>query len=634
MALPNATLTLEQGNRYSWASPTTDVRALEYPSASPPRERRATSWFDVTQLRLRLDFTTAYTGILHVYTYDWDSNERRQTITVNDGTTSTTNPLTKTYNAGAWIHVPISVGAGGSVHITDDWVSGWPATIAGIFLGGAGTPPAPTPTPPPPPVPLPEYQGNWPGNVGVDGYALGAFNGPGTSDLVSLPNATLTLEQGNRYSWVSPTTDIRALVAPTGTERRATSWYDVTQLRLRLDFSTAYDGTLHVYTYDWDSNERRQTITVNDGTTTKSIPLVSTYNAGAWLHFPIHVGAGGSVLITDDWVSGWPATIAGIFLGGGAVVPPPTVPAAPVLTATAGVGQVGLAWTTPADGGSQISGYTVFRGTVSGTLSAYQTLGVVSSYTDTAVTNGTPYYYTVAARNGVGTGPQSAERSATPTAPPPTVPAAPVLTATAGVGKVDLGWTTPADGGSMISGYTIFRGTVSGTLSAYQTLGVTSAYSDTAVTAGTTYYYTVAAINGVGTGATVGRTLGDAAHRPRPAGPDRDRRRQPGRPVVDRTVEWRQRDHRVQGVSRHRVRHPEPLSDAGRRDHLHRHRRHRRDDLLLHGLSRQRRWGRRQIGRTIGHTHRATDRPRPTGPDRDGRRQPGRPVVDGTRQRR
>ena len=95
----------------------------------------------------------------------------------------------------------------------------------------------------------------------------------------------------------------------------------------------------------------------------------------------------------------------------------PTAPGAPTLTsATAGNASVALSWSAPAfDGGSPITGYQVRRGTTSGGESELITLGVQTSYTDTGVTNGTTYYYQVAAINAVGTGTASNERSATPT---------------------------------------------------------------------------------------------------------------------------------------------------------------------------------------------------------------------------
>ena len=75
-----------------------------------------------------------------------------------------------------------------------------------------------------------------------------------------------------------------------------------------------------------------------------------------------------------------------------------------------------LTWSAPAsDGGSPISGYQIWRGTSSGGESLLTTVGVTTSYTDSTVSNGTTYYYQVAAVNAVGPGPGSNERSATPT---------------------------------------------------------------------------------------------------------------------------------------------------------------------------------------------------------------------------
>ena len=152
------------------------------------------------------------------------------------------------------------------------------------------------------------------GNYGADGYALLAWSG--STDLVSMPNASLTLDQGKRYQWNTNTTSVRALEDPTQTLRRATQWFHGSSLRLHLTFTSAYSGTLHLYAVDWDGTRRRQRVYVDDGSGLQSVYLNASFNSGAWMHFPISVGAGGTVTIRADRVSGQ-ATLSGIFLGGG-----------------------------------------------------------------------------------------------------------------------------------------------------------------------------------------------------------------------------------------------------------------------------------------------------------------------------
>ena len=86
------------------------------------------------------------------------------------------------------------------------------------------------------------------------------------------------------------------------------------------------------------------------------------------------------------------------------------------LAATAGSGSVALTWAVPAsNGGAAITGYNVYaavprrRGRVPGGDQRKTT-----SFTDTGLTNGTAYYYKVAAVNAAGTSPPSNEASATP----------------------------------------------------------------------------------------------------------------------------------------------------------------------------------------------------------------------------
>jgi hypothetical protein len=90
-------------------------------------------------------------------------------------------------------------------------------------------------------------------------------------------------------------------------------------------------------------------------------------------------------------------------------------PAAPVLSATAGTASVSLSWTVPADGGSPITGYNVYRGVAAGTETLLVSLGVVTAYVDTTAVTGTTYYYVVTAVNAEGESVWSNEVSATAT---------------------------------------------------------------------------------------------------------------------------------------------------------------------------------------------------------------------------
>jgi len=189
-----------------------------------------------------------------------------------------------------------------------------------------------------------------------------------------------------------------------------------------------------------------------------------------------------------------------------------TVPTAPTgLAATSGDAQVSLSWTAPSsDGGSTITGYNVYEGTSSGGESSTpvnSSLVTGTSYTVTSLTNGTKYYFTVEAVNSVGSSSASNEVSATPAATVPTavvtVPSAPRdLSATSGDAQVSLSWTAPSStGGSAITGYNVYKATTSGGEPAtpVNSSPVTgTSYTVTSLTNGTKYYFTVEAVNSVG----------------------------------------------------------------------------------------------------------------------------------------
>jgi hypothetical protein len=92
-----------------------------------------------------------------------------------------------------------------------------------------------------------------------------------------------------------------------------------------------------------------------------------------------------------------------------------SVPSAPQnLTAAPARGKgVQLAWSAPAsNGGSPITGYNIYRGTVAGGETLLTSLGNVTTFKDTSTTRGQTYYYIVKAVNAVGESPASNEANA------------------------------------------------------------------------------------------------------------------------------------------------------------------------------------------------------------------------------
>ncbi len=166
-----------------------------------------------------------------------------------------------------------------------------------------------------------------------------------------------------------------------------------------------------------------------------------------------------------------------------------TAPSVPTgLTAAATPTSVQLNWSASTDNVA-VTGYRVFRngspvGTVSGT-----------SWTDTAVSSGANYSYTVSATDAAGNASsQSAPATATiPAAPDTTAPTVPSgLSATVTtVPSVQLIWT-PSTDNVRVTGYRVLRnGALVATVA-------TTVWVDPSVTASTTYTYSVLAMDAAG----------------------------------------------------------------------------------------------------------------------------------------
>ena len=188
--------------------------------------------------------------------------------------------------------------------------------------------------------------------------------------------------------------------------------------------------------------------------------------------------------------------------GGGGSDPVSSAPSAPSnLTATAtSESSIDLNWT---DNASDETNFVVQRSTSPGaSFVTIATLAAnITSYSDTAgLSADTTYYYRVYASNSTGNSGNSNEASATTTAIPTTVPAAPSgLSATAtSETSIDLSWT---DNATDEANYVVQRSTTSGSgfVTIDDTLAAnTTSYTNSGLTALTTYYYRVYATNSVG----------------------------------------------------------------------------------------------------------------------------------------
>ena len=178
-----------------------------------------------------------------------------------------------------------------------------------------------------------------------------------------------------------------------------------------------------LYTVDWryafqsglfpGVNNRRMGLSVNGAvvTTTERFPITGGFDTYRHSLLQVHLNAGANSItlfaVTDhgvprlDQLTVTRATAS--------------APNAPTnLTTTSGNTTVTLSW-TPGSTGDPTS-YDIYRGTVpdgEGNVAIGTTNGTTTTFTDTGLHNGTKYFYTIAANNGVGISPDSNEAVAT-----------------------------------------------------------------------------------------------------------------------------------------------------------------------------------------------------------------------------
>jgi hypothetical protein len=210
------------------------------------------------------------------------------------------------------------------------------------------------------------------------------------------------------------------------------------------------------------------------GETTAQFIIISGLTPGTL--YDVTVRAGNS----NGW-SEMSAPVRGSTLGGQTA--PPAAPPAPAVTT--GNGRLAVSWQAVAGA----SRYEVWFGTTDNEGEATQYGADVwsTSTTITELSNGTTYYVWVKAKNDAGTSGSSPQASGTPLAPPENVQAVPQA-----AGSILISWNEVAAGVS----YRVYRS--DDYEGDYTPIGTspTTSYTDTGLSGGTTYYYTVSTVKG------------------------------------------------------------------------------------------------------------------------------------------
>jgi uncharacterized repeat protein (TIGR01451 family) len=201
-------------------------------------------------------------------------------------------------------------------------------------------------------------QGSWKGVYGAEGFSI-------AGDSTNLPPYALLATDGIPYTWVSSTTDPRALLkAGATTDRIAATWYS-NSFTVDLNIVDSNTHQLALYCLDWDSTVRRQKVDILDGNgnVLNSQSLTGSFNRGEYLVWNVS----GHVQIRVTLTGGDNAVVSGVFLG------PASNPGNPALS-------ISKTHSGNFTQGQQNATYTV---TVSNATSAAPTSGTVT-VTETA----------------------------------------------------------------------------------------------------------------------------------------------------------------------------------------------------------------------------------------------------------
>ncbi|MDP9051360.1 MAG: hypothetical protein M3O31_11675 [Acidobacteriota bacterium] len=302
-----ASLSLSGASAYTWASLTTDPRALQNGMGA---YKGIASTYYGNSLSFNLNLTDGLTHQIALYLLDWDTTSRAETVTITNLATNTvydTESLSNFHNGvyGVW-------NLQGNLKITVTTNGPSNAVVAGIFFGGGGNP---SPPPPAPPSSATYFgldtttQGAWTGTYGAYGYVIP--NNPGNTNPVY---ARTNVAGGMAYVWAALTADPRAPQSYPGSASRIASAYTQypnSSVNITLNLTDNKYHSVSFYLLDWDSSTRSETITIRDLSTNTILDTeaFSGFHGGEYATWIIH----GNVVVTVTGAGYTTPVISGIF---------------------------------------------------------------------------------------------------------------------------------------------------------------------------------------------------------------------------------------------------------------------------------------------------------------------------------
>jgi hypothetical protein len=294
-----ATVSLIGDSLWTWASPTSDPRALETSSGLGI----ASTYYASSSFTINVNLTDGNTHRIALYLLDWDSTLRTETVSVLDAATNTvlSTQTFSSFQDGEYASWNVT----GNVLIQVTANGGENAVVAGVFFG------------PPPPTSSASVtyngldtttQGAWTDKYGADGdiIANGANNTPAYAAVSMLGQSA--------WTWANPSADPRALeISRTSSSRIASTYYATGGFTINVNFTDGNTHPIALYLLDWDTNSRVETISIMDATTHAILntQTFSSFHDGEYVSWNIK----GNVLIQVTGTAGENAVVAGVFFG-------------------------------------------------------------------------------------------------------------------------------------------------------------------------------------------------------------------------------------------------------------------------------------------------------------------------------